>query len=53
MAEIREVDPAPRSKNPRFYKSWTCEVAVPDVEAVCTKWEGAGSPEDAEEAKQG
>lgn len=53
LVEMREVDPAPRSKNPQFYKSWTCDVAVPDVEAVCTKWEGAGSPEDAEKAKQG
>ncbi len=52
LVEMREADPVPRSKNPQFYKSWTCEVAVPDVEAVCAKWEGAGSPEDAEEAGQ-
>jgi DNA helicase HerA-like ATPase len=52
LVEMREADPVPRSKNPLFYKSWTCEVAVPDVEAVCAKWEGAGSPEDAEEAGQ-
>ena len=51
LVEMREVDPAPRSKNPQFYKSWTCEVAVPNVEAVCEKWEGAGSPDDAEEAE--
>jgi uncharacterized protein len=52
LVEMREADPVPRSKNPQFYKSWTCEVAVPNVEAVCAKWEGAGSPEDAEEAGQ-
>ncbi|MEK6323452.1 MAG: restriction endonuclease subunit S [Acidobacteriota bacterium] len=52
LVEMREADPVPRSKNPQFYKSWTCEVAVPNVEAVCAKWEGAGSPEDAEEAEQ-
>ena len=49
LVEMREANPVPRSKNPKFYKSWTCEVAVPDVEAVCAKWEGADSPEDAEE----
>ncbi|MDD5095617.1 MAG: DUF87 domain-containing protein, partial [Dehalococcoidia bacterium] len=49
LVEMREADPVPRSKNPQFYKSWTCEVAVPNVEAVCAKWEGAGSSEDVEE----
>ena len=48
LVEMREVDPVPRSKNPQFYKSWTCEVAAPNVEAVCEKWEGACSPDDAE-----
>ncbi len=52
LVEMREADPVPRSKNPQFYKSWTREVAVPNVEAVCAKWEGAGSPEDAEETEQ-
>jgi DNA helicase HerA-like ATPase len=46
LVEMREVDPAPRSKNPQFYKSWTRDVPAPDVEAVCAKWEGAGAPED-------
>ena len=45
LVEMREVDPAPRSKNPQFYKSWTRDVPVPDVEAVCKKWEGSGAPE--------
>jgi len=46
LVEMREVDPAPRSKNPQFYKSWTIDVPVPDVEAVCKKWEGRGAPEE-------
>jgi uncharacterized protein len=40
LVEMREADPTPRSKNPQFYKSWTGEAHVPDVEAVCAKWEG-------------
>jgi DNA helicase HerA-like ATPase len=51
LVEMREVDPPPRSKNPQFYKSWTTEVAVPDVEAVCAKWEGAPA-EDVQEGEQ-
>lgn len=43
LVEMREVDPAPRSKNPRFFKSWTADAVAPDVEAVCAKWEGASS----------
>lgn len=46
LVEMREVDPAPRSKNPQFYKSWTGDAVVPDVEAVCKKWEGAAPSED-------
>src|SRR5216684_5721793 len=45
LVEMREVDPAPRSKNPQFYKSWTTEGPSPNVEAVCARWEGAGTPE--------
>jgi len=41
LVVMREVDPPPRSKNPKFFKSWTTPVAAPDVEAVCAKWEGA------------
>jgi len=44
LVEMREADPVPRSKNPKFYKSWTTEAPVPDVEAVCSKWEGADTP---------
>jgi hypothetical protein len=37
---MREVSPVPRSKNPKFYRSWTKPGKEPDFEAVCTKWEG-------------
>lgn len=41
LVEMREVNPAPRSKNPKFYKSWTAVEKLPDIEAVCAKWEGS------------
>lgn len=40
LVEMREVNPAPKSKNPKFYKSWTQDEKMPDIEAVCAKWEG-------------
>ena len=49
LVEMREADPLPRSKNPQFYKSWTGEGAIPNVEAVCAKWEGAGKLDDQEQ----
>lgn len=49
LVEMREADPLPRSKNPKFYKSWTGEGPIPNVEAVCAKWEGVGTPEDQEQ----
>jgi DNA helicase HerA-like ATPase len=45
LVEMREADPVPRSKNPQFYKSWTSEGVLPDVEAVCAKWEGIAAQE--------
>ncbi len=40
LVEIREASPVPKSKNPRFFKSWTQDEKQPDFEAVCEKWEG-------------
>ena len=40
LVEMREVSPVPKSKNPKFYRSWTQEEKKPDFEAVCDKWEG-------------
>ena len=51
LVEMREVNPVPKSKNPPFFRSWTSEVGAPDVEAVCSKWEGI-CPEDQGHAEQ-
>ena len=52
LVEMREAYPIPRSKNPQFYKSWTGEAPpVPDVEAVCAKWEGQYALADDEQAE--
>jgi DNA helicase HerA-like ATPase/regulator of sigma D len=40
LVEIREASPIPKSKNPKFYKSWTQDERQPNFEAVCEKWEG-------------
>jgi DNA helicase HerA-like ATPase len=50
LVEMRECDPVPRSKNPKFFKSWTTEVAAPNVEAVCANWESVGVPEEQEDS---
>jgi hypothetical protein len=39
LVEMREVDPAPRSKNPQFFKSWSTDNKTPDIEKICAKWE--------------
>ena len=52
LVEMREANPVPKSKNPPFFKSWTSEFGVPDVEAVCSKWEGICTPEDQGQAEQ-
>ena len=51
LVEMREADPRPRSKNPQFYKSWTDEAPMPDVEAVCAKWEGQDAPAGGEQTE--
>lgn len=40
LVEMREANPVPKSKNPKFYRSWTQEEKQPDFEAVCERWEG-------------
>jgi uncharacterized protein len=52
LVEMREADPTPKSKNPLFYKSWTGEPLMPDVEAVCAQWEGRDVPEDDEQTEE-
>lgn len=53
LVEMRQVNPEPRSKNPQFYKSWTKEISVPNVEAICAKWEGAPAVADQIEGDSG
>ncbi len=41
LVQIRECDPVPRSRDPRFYAQWIAENPdLPNVEAICSKWEG-------------
>ncbi|MCC7556145.1 MAG: DUF87 domain-containing protein [Methanoculleus marisnigri] len=63
LVDIREASPVPKSKNPKFYRSWTQGEKQPDFEAVCERWEGRqpvcpapadqphGAPENGGEAK--
>lgn len=38
---MREANPTPKSKDPKFYEKWISEdPPIPDVEAICEKWEG-------------
>ena len=45
LARIRDANPVPRSRDPRFYARWVAEhpPEVP-VEEVCARWEGRNSP---------
>ena len=40
LVNIREANPLPKSKNPKFFRSWTQAEKEPDFEAICVKWEG-------------
>jgi len=41
LVKIREAQPLPRSRDPKFYKYWTLEDnPVVPVEDVCFQWEG-------------
>lgn len=53
LVEMRECDPVPRSRDPKFFKSWVGGGTVPNVEAVCAKWEGAASSQDQQSAESG
>src|SRR5207253_4051630 len=43
LVRIREAQPVPRSRDPRFYRYWvqTTDPAV-DFESICARWEGRG-----------
>ena len=41
LVRIREAQPLPRSRDPRFYEHWVAETLAPvPVEEVCARWEG-------------
>ena len=41
LVRMREAEPLPRSRDPRFWRYWTAgSVPRPPVETVCKKWEG-------------
>jgi len=41
LAFVREANPAPKSKDPKFYEKWVSDdPPMPNVEAICGKWEG-------------
>jgi DNA helicase HerA-like ATPase len=45
LVEMRETKPVPKSKNPKFYKSWVQDTKKPNVEKICEKWEGDAKTE--------
>lgn len=41
LTYMREATPIPDSQDPKLYAHWTAkDPALPDVEAVCARWEG-------------
>ncbi|MCS6954633.1 MAG: ATP-binding protein, partial [Bryobacteraceae bacterium] len=42
LVRIRNAEPVPRSRDPKFYEYWTSETPPNiDVEGICRKWEAA------------
>lgn len=47
LVRIREAQPVPRSRDPKFYRYWTAGVGPSiDVEAICKQWEGSNESKD-------
>jgi len=45
LVRMRDADPLPRSKDPRFYESWvSADAPSIDVERICADWEGVVEP---------
>lgn len=43
LVKIREAQPVPRSRDPKFYRYWTADSApTVDVEGICAQWEDGG-----------
>ena len=52
LVYMREASPTPRSKDPKFWERWIEKSPpIPDVEAVCRKWEGEDVEADPTERK--
>jgi hypothetical protein len=46
LVHVREAQPVPRSRDPRFYRYWVADDAPTiDVEGICKQWEGTNDPE--------
>ncbi len=52
LVEMREAKPVPKSKNPKFYKSWVQDTKIPNVEKICEKWEGDAKTEPKDDTTQ-
>lgn len=55
LVKIRDATPAPRSKDPQFYKYWVADAPpAVDVEEVCKQWETGAAAESgqSEESEQ-
>ena len=48
LVKVRDAEPIPRSRDPKFYRYWTAEDA-PDVpvEDICANWEGTSDADKA------
>lgn len=51
LVRIREAEPLPRSRDPRFYEHWVADTEpLVEVEGICARWESrdaaAGTPGD-------
>ena len=45
LVRIREAQPLPRSRDPRFYRYWVKDTEPSaEVEAICARWEGVEEP---------
>ena len=47
LVKVREAQPVPRSRDPRFYRYWVGDSAPEiDVEGICSQWEGGSGDAD-------
>lgn len=47
LVKVRTARPAPRSRDPQFYRYWSVDSARDlDIEGICQQWEGTDTPPD-------